>query len=56
MNTAINKTYKKYDYVSRYEPFPYFYNTKDKRYFYGITSWLNSNVGYVAYEVKPGDS
>ena len=56
MNSAINKTYKKYDYVSRYEPFPYFYNTKDKRYFYGITSWLNSNVGYVAYEVKPGDS
>lgn len=56
MDIAKDKTYKKYDYISRYEPFPYYYNTKDERYFYGITSWLNSNVGYVLYTVRPSDT
>lgn len=56
MNIATNKTYKKYDYVSRYETFPYYYNTQDEKYFYGITSWLNSDVAYVLHTVKTGES
>ena len=56
METAIDKTYKKYDYISRYESFPYYYNTVDGRYFYGLTSWLNNDVGYALYTVQPGDS
>lgn len=56
MNIATNKSYKKYDYISRYEAFPYYYNTEDERYFYGLTSWLNNNVGYALYTVQPGDT
>lgn len=56
MDIATNKSYKQYDYVSRYEPFPYYYNTQDKKYFYGLTSWLNTNVGYALHTVRPGDT
>lgn len=50
------KNYKQYDYVSRYESFPYFYDPKNNRYYYGITASLDTDVAYVIYEVKPGDS
>lgn len=50
------KNYKNYDYISRYESFPYYYDSKNNRYYYGITSFLNTDTAYVLYEVKPGDS
>lgn len=53
---TVEKLYKKYDYISRYETFPYFYDAKNNRYFYGLTSNLNQDVGYVLYKVKVGDS
>ena len=57
MDITTNKTYKRYDYISRYEPYPYYYNTMDKRYFYGITSWLQTdNVPFVLHEAKIGES
>lgn len=51
-----DKYYKNYDYISRYQGFPYFYDDKNNRYYYGITSYLNNNGDYVIYEVKAGDS
>lgn len=52
-----DKYYKTYDYVSRYEIFPYFYDSKNNRYYYGITAFINTdNVNYTVYQVKPGDS
>lgn len=50
------KLYKTYDYVSRYESFPYFYDEKNNKYYYGLTSFLDTSGSYVLYEVKPGDS
>ena len=51
------KYYKNYDYVSRYESFPYFYDKTNNKYYYGLTSSLETNdVGYTVYQVKPGDS
>ena len=32
------KTYKEYDYVSRYSVFPFYYNRIDEKYIYGLTS------------------
>lgn len=56
MNTE-KKNFKKYTHISRYESFPYFYDSKNERYYYGITSNLvTENVGYVVYKVKAGDS
>ncbi len=51
------KQYKTYDRVSRYSPFPYYYNRNDDRYIYGITAHLNtSDTPFVSHVVKPGDS
>lgn len=50
------KLYKTYDYVSRYESFPYFYDERNNKYYYGLTSFLSTAGSYVLYEVKPGDS
>ena len=48
--------YKTYDYIGRYESFPYFFDSKNNKYYYGITSYLDTNTNYVLYEVKKGDS
>lgn len=48
--------YKTYDYLSRYESFPYYYDADNNRYYYGLTSFLNKNSSYVIYQVQPGDS
>ena len=51
------KNYKTYNYLSRYESFPYFYDEDSNKYYYGLTSFLDtSNTSYTIYEVKPGDS
>lgn len=47
---------KNYDYISRYEAFNYFYDPKNNKYYYGLTSHLRNDTSYVIYEVKPGDS
>lgn len=50
------KYYKQYDYISRYESFPYYYDSINNRYYYGLVSNLNENIPYVAYTVQPGDT
>lgn len=50
------KNYKQYDYISRYEGFPYYYDPVNNRYYYGITSSLNTDTSYSIYEVKAGDN
>lgn len=52
----IQKSYKQYDYICRYETFPYFYDAKNNRYYYGLTANLRTDVGYVLHKVKAGDS
>ena len=46
------KQYKSYDYISRYQPFPYYYNRQDGKYIYGITSWLNNATSYTIHTVE----
>ena len=50
------KFYKKYDYISRYESFPYYYNKEDNRYVYGCGANLRPDLAYSNYTVKQGDS
>ena len=50
------KYFRNYDYVCRYQGFPYYYDSRNNRYYYGLTSYLSDNTDYVVYEVKPGDS
>ena len=56
MNVLINKSYKDYDYISRYASFPYYYNIRDKKYIYGFTSQLNKDVNYTLHKVKPTET
>lgn len=50
------KTYKEYDYISRYSVFPYYYNRIDNKYIYGLTAQLKKDVNFVSYVVKQGDT
>lgn len=56
MNNISKKNYKSYDYVSRYQQFPYFYHNIDDKYFYGTTAQLNDTLGYSLHVVKEGDT
>lgn len=38
MEALINKTFKSYNYLSRYSSFPYYYNKNDDKYVQGLTS------------------
>lgn len=48
--------YKQYDYISRYERFPYYYDSLNNRYYYGLSANLNRNSPYASYTVKIGDT
>ena len=52
-----SKQYKNYERVSRYQVFPFYYNTEDNKYSYGITSHLlTDNTTFVAHKVKRNDT
>jgi hypothetical protein len=56
MDALKNKQYHQYDYTSRYTDVPYYYNIKDKRQIYGLTSNLNKNTPWVAHQVVETDT
>lgn len=56
MSVLTNKQFKEYNYFSRYTSFPIYYNTVDKKYIYGITSQLATDIPYVLYKVKLYDT
>lgn len=57
MQVLIDKKYKSYDKISRYQVFPTYYHTIDKKYVYGITSHLiTNNTNFVGHKVKRGDT
>lgn len=51
-----NKSFKSYDYLSRYSSFPYYYNTEDKKYVYGTTAQLSQDTTYTLHKVKQIDT
>ena len=57
MENITSKSYRSYDYISRYSSFPYYYHKEDNKYFYGTTAHLNKeNIGYSLYTVKKNDT
>lgn len=40
------------DYLSRYANFPFYYNTEDNKYMYGLTANLSKDTSYITVEVK----
>lgn len=47
MEALINKSYKTYNILNRYESVPYYFNTLDQKYIYGLTSHINKNLSCV---------
>ena len=56
MNVLKDKSSRKYFYTSRYATLPYYYNTLDKKYMYGISKNLNTNTDYVLHNLVDSDS
>ena len=56
MNVLKDKSSRTYLYTSRYATLPYYYNTLDKKYVYGISKNLNTNTDYVLHNLVDSDS
>lgn len=56
MEVLQEKSFRSYDYISRYSQFPYYFNQQDNKYIYGTTAQLDTSVGYSIHKVKVGDT
>lgn len=56
MDILAQKTQKSYDYICRYTGIPYYYNTLDDKYIYGIGANMIKDIQYVAHKVKDSDT
>ena len=56
MQRLINKQYKSFNHVSRYTVFPFYYDTLEDKYTYGITGNLYTDTPYKNHRVKRGDT
>jgi len=52
----INKTIAAYDYTSRYNTVPYYYNTDDQKYVRGIAKRIVGEFEYSIHEIKQTDT
>ena len=56
MEKLIDKSYKNYDKLSRYDTVPYYFNIDTHKYTYGTSSWLSTDTPYQNYTVEQGDT
>jgi len=56
MDILKNKRYNNYDYTCRYTPVPYYYNSLDNKYIYGIGKNLSKDTTYTLHNVKDTDT
>ena len=56
MDILKDRSYRTYEKISRYNNFPYYYNTVDEKYMYGTTSYLKDNIAYTIHTAVEGDS
>lgn len=56
MDTLKNKNYESFDYLSRYNGIPYYFDTIQGREIYGIGTNMKNNTEFVTHIVKNGDT
>lgn len=57
MNILKDEQYKDYNYTSRFSAFPFYYNTKDKKYIYGIMKQLDTeNTTFTVHTLRDFDT
>lgn len=56
MDRSKNKSFRQYDYISRYTKFPYYYQELDGKNFYGITQNIKKNISYTVHKLRDYDT
>ncbi len=56
MEILSNKSYKNYEYISRYSPCPIYYHNLDDKYVMGTARWLDDTTAYSEYVVEDKDT
>jgi len=56
MDTLKNKSYAKFDYLSRYTNTPYYYDTLQDRQVFGIGTNLKTTSEFVTHKVRNNDT
>ena len=56
MERLVNKTISSYDYNSRYNTVPYYYNIDDEKYIRGLSKSVVGPFEYSIHMVKPTDT
>ena len=56
MDVIIDKTYKSYKRLSRYNSFPYYYHLLDNKYIGGTTNYLNNVTPFILHKVQQNDT
>lgn len=56
MEVLKDKAYRRYDYISRYTGFPYYYNAVDNKYIYGTTGQIVKDIPYVLHIAQQRDT
>ena len=56
MDTLKNKNYANFDYISRYNNIPYYYDTLTGKQIYGIGTNVMLNTDYVTHKLHPNDT
>ena len=56
MDILKDKNYKSFNYTCRYSGVPYYYNTEDKKYIFGLGSNVKKDIPYVLHEIKDTDT
>ena len=56
MDTLKNKSYARFDYLSRYMNTPYYYDTLFNKEIFGIGTNLKTNAEFVTHKVRSNDT
>lgn len=56
MNVLTNKSYKSYNYFSRYEGVPYYFHEIDRKYVLGTPTHINQDTQYILHKVTLNDT
>lgn len=56
MGKLINKSFKQYEYISRYSTVPYYYDEQFDKYVYGTAYNLRTDTPYIIHIAKERDT
>ena len=56
MDVLKDEQRKEYNALSRYASIPFYYNTQDNKYIYGLCKQLNDETNYSIHQIKDYDT